>query len=226
MKDPRDWDVYLVTDRAFSMGRSTLEIVEQAVAGRVSVVQLREKDLSTKDFYREGLRIRDILRASGVPLIINDRIDIALALDAEGIHIGQDDMPLDVARKIVGPDRIIGLSVNELGHINPENAALANYFAISPVFPTPTKTDTTEPWGLEGLRKARSLTDLPLVAIGSIKLENTRTVVEAGADSVAVVTAITAAQDPADATRQLLREVRLGKEDRKRGRAVYSSSRK
>lgn len=217
MKDPRTWDVYLVTDRGFSKGRSTLEIVEQAVCGGVSVVQLREKDLSTKAFYEEGLRIRDFLRARRVPLIINDRLDIALALDADGVHVGQDDMPLAVARGILGPGRIIGLSVNEPGHINPETAALADYFAISPVFETPTKTDTTEPWGLSGLRRARSETDLPLVAIGSIKLDNAREVVEAGADCVAVVTAITLATNPEEATRQLVGEVRLGKQSRQRG---------
>ncbi|MBI5251534.1 MAG: thiamine phosphate synthase [Desulfomonile tiedjei] len=215
MKDLQSWDAYLVTDRGFSLGRSTLEIVELAVSGGVSVVQLREKDLPTRDFFQEGLRIRDFLRARRVPLIINDRIDIALALDADGVHLGQDDMPLGVARRILGPDRIIGLSVNELAHINPENAALADYFAISPVFPTPTKTDTTEPWGLDGLRKARSITDLPLVAIGSIKLDNARQVAEAGADCVAVVTAITAAADAEHATRELVLAVRLGKEDRK-----------
>jgi thiamine-phosphate pyrophosphorylase len=216
MKDPRTWDVYLVTDRGFSRGRSTLEIVEQAVSGGVSVVQLREKDLSTKAFYEEGLRIRDFLRARKVPLIINDRIDIALALDADGVHVGQDDMPLAIARRILGPGRIIGLSVNEPAQMDPETAGLADYFAISPVFATPTKMDTTEPWGLEGLRRARSLTDLPLVAIGSIKLDNAREVVAAGADCVAVVTAITSATNPEEATRQLVREVRLGKQSRQR----------
>ena len=216
MKDPRSWDVYLVTDRSFSLGRSTLEIVELAVSGGVSVVQLREKDLCTREFYREGLLVRDFLRKNGVPLIINDRIDIALALDADGVHLGQDDMPLDVARRILGPDRIIGLSLNDLAHINSETAALADYFAISPVFPTPTKTDTTEPWGLEGIRKARAMTDLPLVAIGSIKLHNTKEVIEAGADCVAVVTAITAVDDPGKATSELVWQVRLGRECRKR----------
>jgi thiamine-phosphate pyrophosphorylase len=215
MKDVKSWAVYLVTDRSFSQGRSTAEIVTAALAGGVSAVQLREKDLCTRDFYQEGLPIRGLLRANGVALIINDRIDIALALDADGVHLGQDDMPLEEARRILGPDRIIGLSVNDMSHINSENEALADYFAISPVFPTPTKTDTTEPWGLEGIRKARVLTDLPLIAIGSIKLHNVRAVVDAGADSVAVVTAITAASDPAEATRELVQQVKLGKSCRK-----------
>ena len=211
MNDPGSWEVYLVTDRAFSRGRSTLEIVQAAAKGGVSAVQLREKDLETRAFYEEGLKIRDILRSSRVPLIINDRIDLALALDAEGVHLGQEDMPIKIARKILGPDRIIGISVNTADQIDEESLFMANYLAISPVFFTSTKSDITEPWGLEGVRKARAMTDLPLVAIGSIKKENTAEVVAAGADCVAVVTAIVSADDPEQATRELLLEVRAGK---------------
>lgn len=214
MINPGSWEVYLVTNRAFSRGRSTLEIVRAASKGGVSAVQLREKDLDTRAFYEEGLKIRDILRSSRVPLIINDRIDLALALDAEGVHLGQEDMPIKIARKILGPDRIIGISVNTPGQIDEESVSIANYLAISPVFFTSTKSDITEPWGLEGVRKARAMTDLPLVAIGSIKKENIAEVVAAGADCVAVVTAIVSADDPEKATRELLREVRAGKRGR------------
>jgi thiamine-phosphate pyrophosphorylase len=214
MKDPGSWNIYLVTDRAFSKGRSTLEIVEAAVAGGVSAVQLREKDLGTRDFYEEGLRIRDFLRSSGVPLIINDRIDLALALDADGVHLGQSDMPLDVARRILGPDRLIGVSVEKPEHINDEAMIYANYLGISPIFLTSTKPELDTSWGVEGLRRVRSLTKLPLVGIGSIKLENAAEVIKAGADCVAVVTAIVAADDPREATRLLLEEVRAGKRDR------------
>jgi thiamine-phosphate pyrophosphorylase len=214
MKDPASWEIYLVTDRALSRGRSTLEIVEAAVAGGVSAVQLREKDLETRDFCEEGLRIRDLLRSSGVPLIINDRVDVALALDADGIHLGQSDMPVKLARQILGPDRIIGLSVEKLAQINDGAVAHANYLGISPVFLTSTKPELDTSWGVEGIRLARSLTDLPLVAIGSIKQENAVDVIRAGADCVAVVTAIVAADDPCEATRLLLEEVRAGKRDR------------
>jgi thiamine-phosphate pyrophosphorylase len=214
MKDPASWEIYLVTDRAFSRGRITLEMVEAAVAGGVSAVQLREKDLETREFYEEGLRIRDFLRSSGVPLIINDRVDVALALDADGVHLGQSDMPVNIARRILGPDRVIGVSVEKPEHINDDALARANYLAISPVFLTSTKPELDTSWGLEGIRRVRSLTDLPLVAIGSIKLENARAVIKAGADCVAVVTAIVAADDPCEATRLLLDEVRAGKRDR------------
>jgi len=225
MIPPSSWDVYLVTDRSFSRGRSTLEVVEAAVAGGVSVVQLREKDLETGPFYKEGLRIREVLRKAGVPLIINDRVDLVLALDADGVHLGRNDMPPEIARKILGPDRIIGLSVNEPEHITEESAALADYLAVSPVFFTATKEDITRPWGLEGLRRARALTDKPLVAIGSIKIENTRAVVEAGADCVAVVTAIVAADDPCEATKRLVLEVQAGKEDRSSRQGSYTMAR-
>lgn len=211
MKSPSSWHAYLVTDRAFSRGRTTLEIVQAAVQGGVSVVQLREKDLSTRRFLEEGMRIVDALKAAGVPLIINDRIDLALALKADGVHLGRDDMPLRVAREILGPDMIIGWSVNETAHIDEEAVSLADYLAISPVFFTSTKSDITPPLGLEGLREARSLTNLPLVAIGGVNLANAREVIQAGADCVAVVTAIVSADDPAEATRRLVEEVKAGK---------------
>jgi thiamine-phosphate pyrophosphorylase len=170
--------------------------------------------LDTREFYEEGLRIRDFLRSNGVLLIINDRVDVALALDADGVHLGQSDMPVNVARRILGPDRIIGLSVEKLAQINDGTVAHANYLAISPVFLTSTKPELDASWGLEGIRRVRSLTGLPLVAIGSIKLENAADVIRAGADCIAVVTAIVAADDPREATRLLLEEVRAGKKDR------------
>jgi len=211
MTPPSSWDVYLVTDREFSRGRSTLEIVAAAVRGGISVVQLREKNLDTREFYEEGLAIRELLRKSGVPLIINDRIDLALALDADGVHLGQKDMPVTMARRILGPDRIIGLSVEVPDHISYEAVANSDYLAISPVFQTDTKKDAGPAWGLDGIRKVRKMTKLPLVAIGSIKDANARAVVVAGADCAAVITAITAAEDPEEATRHLLAEVRAGK---------------
>jgi thiamine-phosphate pyrophosphorylase len=214
MKDLSTCEIHLVTDRAWSKGRSTLEIIEAAVAGGVSVVQLREKDLETRDFYHEGLKIRDFLRSKGVTFIVNDRIDIALALDADGVHAGQDDMPIEVARRILGPDKIVGLSVTKPEDINHEAEMYADYLGVSPIFLTSTKPELGYSWGIDGLCKARNMTELPLVAIGSIKAENAAEVIRAGADSVAVVSEIVAADDPEAATRRLLEEVRKGKTDR------------
>jgi thiamine-phosphate pyrophosphorylase len=215
MIDVSSWDVYLVTDRSFSNGRSTRDIVEKAVKGGISAVQLREKNLDTCDFYNEGLKIREYLRSQGVALIINDRIDIALALDADGVHLGQSDMPIDIARKILGPNRIIGLSVGVPEQITEQAVRYADYLGISPVFFTSTKPDEPRQWGIDGLKQARALTDLPLVAIGSIKLDNAQGVMIAGADCVAVVTAIVSADDPTNATAALVAEVRAGKRARK-----------
>jgi len=215
MNDPATWDVYLVTDRGFSKGRTTFEIVQAAVRGGVSAVQLREKDLDTRAFYEEGLAIRGLLTDAGVPLIINDRVDLALALQAGGVHLGQKDMPAGVARMLVGPSRIVGLSVEDPSHINPDALSHADYLGVSPIFLTGTKKELIREWGLEGLRQARALTALPLIGIGSINVENARSIIEAGADCVAVVTAIVAADDPELATRRLVEQVRAGKRSRK-----------
>jgi thiamine-phosphate pyrophosphorylase len=212
MKSPSSWHVYLVTDRSLSKGRSTQDIVADAVRGGISVVQLREKELETKDFFQEGLKIRSLLRLAGVPLIINDRVDVALALEADGIYLGQKDLPLRQAREILGPNRIIGFSLEEPGQITETAVRYADYFAVSPVFFTSTKVDISSPWGLDGLKSARSLTDKPLIAIGGVTHANARKVVEAGADCVAVVTAIVSAQDPEIATRTLVAEVKVGKD--------------
>ncbi|MFZ5865381.1 MAG: thiamine phosphate synthase [Thermodesulfobacteriota bacterium] len=214
MKDASLWDVYLVTDRGLSRGRSTLEIVEAAVNGGASVVQLREKKLETREFYEEGTKIIDFLRSRGIPLIINDRLDIAQALDADGVHLGRDDMPLSVARKILGPDKIIGISINTPDHINEEAVRLANYLAVSPVFFTGTKENITTPWELEGVKLARSLTDLPLVGIGGINRQNAADVIMAGIDCVAVVSAIVSADNPEEATRDLKYQVQTAKRTR------------
>jgi thiamine-phosphate pyrophosphorylase len=145
----KDWKVYLVTDRLHARGRSTLEIVKAAVEGGVSVVQLREKNLGTRDFLNEGLLIRDFLKSKSVPLIINDRVDIALALDADGVHVGQEDMPVDMVRKLLGPEKIIGLSIQDLSQIDEIATENADYIAVSPIFPTATK-NTDSHWGIEG----------------------------------------------------------------------------
>jgi thiamine-phosphate pyrophosphorylase len=205
------WDVYLVTDRALSRGRSLLDIVQAAVRGGVSAVQLREKNLATAEFYRAGLEIRDFLRASGTPFIINDRVDIALALEADGVHLGQADMPVEVARRILGTDKIIGLSVERPEHLTHSAVAHADYLGISPVFATSTKPELAFAWGVDGVRQARRLTELPLVAIGAVKKENAYEVIQAGADCVAVVSGIVAAADPELAARELVETVRAAK---------------
>jgi thiamine-phosphate pyrophosphorylase len=203
MKRPRDWSVYLVTDRGLAGARSLDEIVLAAVRGGVSAVQLREKRLGTRRFYEAARSLKDALAQSATPLIINDRIDIALAVDADGVHLGREDMPAREARRLLGPEKIIGLSVNNVEDVTDESAGCADYLAVSPVFFTTTKEDVSRPWGLEGVARIRRLTDLPLVGIGAINKDNAADVIRAGANCVAVVSAIMAAHDPEDATRFL-----------------------
>ena len=195
--------VYLVTDRGLCRNRSLQDIVLQAVQGGAAYVQLREKDLSTRDFVEEAIAVKKLLLPFHVPLIINDRIDVVLACGADGIHIGQEDMPYETARKLMGQEAIIGLSVETWVDVEASQNLDVDYIGVSPVFATPTKTDTKEPWGLEGLRKIKSFSRHPLVAIGGINESNARAVVKAGADCLAVVSAVCSADDPAAAVANL-----------------------
>ena len=195
--------LYLVTDRDLSLGRSLEEVVSEAVAGGVTIVQLREKDASTGEFVELAFRLKDILRPYNVPLIINDRVDVALAVDAEGLHIGQSDMPYEIARKLLGPNKIIGLSVECMDDILEANKLDVDYVGISPVYGTPTKTDTAEPFGLEGLCRAVQLSVHPTVAIGGMNTSTIGDVMAAGTDGVAVVSAICSAESPRLAAKEL-----------------------
>ncbi len=213
-----DLSLYLVTDRALSRGRDLLEIVRAAVEGGVTVVQLREKEASTREFYRQGLKIRDFLAEREIPLIVNDRLDLALALEAEGLHLGQDDMPLPVARRLLGPDRIIGVSVFDAAEARRAEEEGADYLGLSPVFLTTTKADLTRAVGIEGIPAVRRSVTIPLVGIGGLGPENAYRAVRAGLDGVAVVSAICASPDPAAAARAIRAEVDRAKGEPGHGR--------
>ena len=195
--------LYLVTDRDLSYRRSLEEIVCEAVEGGVTMVQLREKDAPTGEFVELGRRLMSVLKPLGVPLIINDRVDVALAVDADGVHIGQSDMPYEDARRLLGPDKIIGLSVENMNDLRKANELDVDYVGISPIYGTPTKTDTAEPFGLEGLRRAVGLSAHPTVAIGGMNASTIGEVFEAGADGVAIVSAICSAASPRQAAAEL-----------------------
>lgn len=199
--------LYLVTDRDLSLGRSLEEVVCEAVAGGVTMVQLREKDAATGEFIELGRRLMAVLKPLGVPLIINDRVDVALAIDADGVHIGQSDMPYEDARRLLGSDKIIGLSVENMQDLLKANELDVDYVGISPVYGTPTKTDTAEPFGLEGLRKAVEISVHPTVAIGGMNASTIGEVIASGADGAAVVSAICSAENIKSATSELKRIV-------------------
>jgi thiamine-phosphate pyrophosphorylase len=198
-----DLSLYLVTDRSLSLGRPLEYIVKEAVEGGVSMVQLREKNCSAREFYRQAIALKACLKPYNIPLIINDRLDIALACDAEGLHIGQTDLPCDVARKILGKNKIIGLSVENVQDALDANALDIDYIGISPVFGTPTKTDTAAELGLAGVREISSLSRRPCVGIGGIHSGNAQTVIQAGADGISVVSAVMSAADPRQSASRL-----------------------
>lgn len=196
-------ELYLVTDEAACLGRDFYWVVEEAVAGGVTMVQLREKSLSTRAFIERARRLKTLLEPYDVPLIINDRVDVALAADADGVHIGQSDMPFQTARRLLGPGKIIGLSAERQADVHEAEQWNLSYLAVSPLFATPTKTDTETPWGIEGLQWVRQQSRHPLVAIGGLHTGNVREAVQHGANGIAVVSAICSAPSPREAASRL-----------------------
>jgi thiamine-phosphate pyrophosphorylase len=195
--------LYLVTDRGLCGDRALEAVVAQAVQGGVACVQLREKDLSTGAFVALARSLKALLVPLGVPLVINDRLDVALAAGADGVHVGQEDMPCELVRQFMGPRAIIGLSVETWADVVRAQDQDVDYLGVSPVFPTPTKTDTKAAWGFEGIARIRAFSRHPLVAIGGLNAANAARAVRAGAGGIAVVSAICASPDPCAAAREL-----------------------
>ncbi|WP_027364896.1 thiamine phosphate synthase [Desulfotruncus alcoholivorax] len=191
-----DYSLYLVTDRAVLGSRDLCQAVEDALRGGVTLVQLREKETSSRDFYQIALALKDLTVKYQVPLIINDRLDIALAVDAGGIHIGQEDLPLQVARRILGPEKIIGYSVSNIEEAVYGEKYGADYLGAGPVYHTTTKVVTIQPLGAEGLRDIKKSVSIPVVGIGGINLDNVKEVKKSGADGVAIVSGILGSPDP------------------------------
>ena len=208
-----DYSLYLVTDRTLSLGRSTVEVVRAAIRGGVSCVQLREKGCSTREFMDEARLLKALLAGTGVPLFINDRLDVALAVGADGVHLGQNDLAIADARRLVGNRMIIGISAESVADAIRAEAEGADYIGASPVFTTPTKTDTAPPLGLDGLRAIRRAVQLPLVAIGGINADNAAQVLRTGADGLAVVSAIVSAPCPRTAAAALRQQIAFTREE-------------
>ena len=201
-KEDIDYSVYLVTDRRNKTDEEFLNIIEEAIKGGTTVVQLREKDASTKEFYDLALRVKEITSKYGVPLLINDRIDIALAVDSEGVHIGQDDMPADIAREIIGEDKILGVSASTVEEAKKAEMDSADYIGSGAVFPTATKDDA-DSVSKDELKEIVDSIDIPVVAIGGITVENASTLKGSGIAGFSVVSAIMSAEDPKEASKKL-----------------------
>lgn len=190
-----DLSLYLVTDSGLCGERRLEDIVEAAVQGGCTMVQLREKDLDTGTFIARARILKKVLAPYHVPLIINDRVDVALAADADGVHLGQSDMSIADARRLVG-NKIIGWSVESMDDVRRANELDVDYIGISPVFATPTKTDTAQPFGIEGTRQAAAISKHPAVGIGGINRNTIDSLRNCGLAGVAVVSDIMLADDP------------------------------
>jgi len=203
---PARWRLYVITDERVSRGRSHLQVAEAAILGGADVLQLRDKESSSGRLFQVAMQLRKLTREAKVPLIVNDRLDIALAADADGVHVGQADLPASVARSILGPGRILGVSAETVAEAVAAAEDGADYLGVGPVFEARgTKPDAGLPLGLELIAEIRRHCRLPIVAIGGINAENARKVREAGADAAAVISAVASADDIARAARRLKR---------------------
>lgn len=199
-----DLSVYLVTDRALSGTRGVVETVRQAVAAGAAMVQLRDPQAKTRGLVEAARELAALLRPAGIPFIVNDRVDVAIAAGADGVHLGQSDMSVADARGLIGPDAILGLSITAMADVETSDLSGVDYLGVGPVFVTATKSDAAPAMGLAGLAAVRAASTLPIVAIGGIDWTNAAEVIAIGADGVAIVSAICAAPDAEEATRQLV----------------------
>jgi thiamine-phosphate diphosphorylase len=195
--------LYVITDRSLTKGRPLEAVVDAALHGGAKAIQLREKDLSARDLYGLARRLLPIARGRGAALLVNDRIDLALALPLDGVHLARTSLPPAEARGVLGPGRLIGVSCHSIQEaIEAEGAA--DFIVLGPLFSTPSKAPYGPPIGLERLREVRRHVRLPILGIGGIDVSNAAAVMEAGADGVAAISAVMAADDPAAAVRSLL----------------------
>jgi len=206
--------VYLVTEEALSAVRRSEEVAEVALRAGVRVVQVREKEGSARRALDVAVNLRELTRRYGALLLVNDRIDIALAVGADGVHVGQEDLPVELARQLLGSDALVGLSITDSDQLAEGDAVEADYLGVGAIFPTGSKGDATTT-GLAVLTAARAATQVPIVAIGGIDAGNAGLAIAAGADSVAVISAIAKAPDPARAVEALAAVVSAARDARR-----------
>jgi thiamine-phosphate pyrophosphorylase len=202
---PQDWGLYLVTDRHQTGGRDLEAVVEEALAGGVRAVQLREKDLPVDALYRLAERLLRLTRSAGAALLINDRGDVALGMGADGVHLTRRSLPPGEVRRLLGPDRLIGMSCHSVADVAEAAGAGVDFVVLGPIYATPSKAAYGPPLSPAVLRAAREAHRLPIIAIGGIKAADVSEVIRSGADGVAVISAVMAAADPAAGAPALLR---------------------
>ena len=202
------YQLYLVISEADCREKDFLKVAEDAILGGVDIIQLREKNTGTKEFLHKALQLKEITEKYNIPLVINDHPEVAEKTEAAGIHVGNSDTaPIVLRDQIYFKDKMIGYSIEYLQQLENKQTAVSDYLGVSPIFSTKTKQDTVTEWGLDGLSLIRSLTDKPLVAIGNISLKNAEMIMKAGANSLAVVSAICAAEHPEKAAYELKNEI-------------------
>jgi thiamine-phosphate pyrophosphorylase len=205
--------LHVLTDREWSRARDMLSVAAAALDGGATVIQLRDKSASTRLLIEEGLALRSLTRERGALLIVNDRVDVALAVEADGAHVGQDDMPADLARRLLGPKHILGVSAANIEEADEAVAGGADYLGVGPIFPSPGKVDAGPATGVHLLTELAKRYTIPLIAIGGITAENASEIMRAGACGVAVITAVVYAEDITAASRRLRRAVEKGSEN-------------
>ncbi|MFZ0961197.1 MAG: thiamine phosphate synthase [Terriglobia bacterium] len=199
--------LYAIIDPDQSGGRHPVEVAEALLAAGVRLIQFRDKHASSGELYQQAQPVGECVREAGGVFIINDRADVARAVDADGVHVGQDDLPVESARTLMGPGKLIGFSTHVLEQVREADRSTADYIAFGPIFPTASKENPDRVVGLEGLAEARQATRKALVAIGGITLENARAVIAAGADSVAVIRGLLGAADITQRAKDFLKEL-------------------
>src|SRR5262249_34472620 len=202
-----DLSVYLITDRMLRGTRGVLETVRDAIAGGVSIVQLRDPTAKTRALVDEARALVALLRPARIPFIVNDRVDVALAVDADGVHVGQSDMQASDVRRLIGPDRILGLSITSEADLETADFAGVDYLGVGPIYATPTKADAAPPIAIGGLRAVARRSGLPIVAIGGMHAGNAEEAIDAGAQGVAGASAVCAAPAAWVATAELAKFV-------------------
>jgi len=209
-----DLTLYLITDDGYLADRDWLKAVEEAIKGGVTVVQYRSKSgtKTTREMYEELLQLRELTKKYGIPLIVNDRVDLALAVNADGVHIGQDDLPAEVVRKLLGEEKIIGISTHSIEEVKKANNLPVDYIAFGSIYRTPTKEKPIVV-GVEKLKEAKKVAKKPLVAIGGIMPYNVDEVIKAGADGVAVISAILGFQNTFKAAESMKRAIEKTKRE-------------
>ncbi|MEB1807643.1 MAG: thiamine phosphate synthase [Bacillaceae bacterium] len=203
----KDFKLYTITGEEFHPNQDLVTVMEQAILGGSDIIQLRDKTNSKKVVFQKAKQLRELTKKYGVTFIVNDHIDVALAVDADGIHIGQDDLPIEEARKIVGKNKIIGLSTHAIEEAREAERAGADYIGVGPIFHTKSKVDVVDPVTTDYIRQVVQEITIPFVAIGGIKLHNVDQVLEAGAARICAISEIVGAEDVQSVCQQFIEKI-------------------